>query len=194
MDWKNARSVETKIKRLTSEIAKIDEFFYQTNRAEDRSLYAGMLERKRDDIVRSAVLQLHTAIEDVLTSWITCRVLGIEPEKLGRRKSSKSARALHKMLFGAGSIGFEMKLNFAIALGLINSKTQEKLAALNILRNRCSHNWLLKVPVRRGRRPKQKKRPLLVYKGRDLHSVPVLEELVGDYGVLYAKLFVQYLN
>lgn len=72
MDWSNTRSVETKIRRLPHEIRKMDEFFDETNKNADRALYAGMLERKRDDMVRSAVLQLHTAIEDVLPSWITC--------------------------------------------------------------------------------------------------------------------------
>ena len=48
-----------------------------------------LLERKRDDIVRSAVLQLHTAIEDILNSWITCRVLGVRPEERSRRRSTQ---------------------------------------------------------------------------------------------------------
>ena len=66
MDWRNPRSVEATITRLTREIAEIDKFFYRSNENEDRVLYAGMLERKRDDMVRSAVLQMHTAIEDLL--------------------------------------------------------------------------------------------------------------------------------
>jgi hypothetical protein len=61
-------SVEIKIKRLTKEIEEIDAFFYKGNEEDDRSLYVGMLERKRDDIVRSAVLQMHTAIENLLNS------------------------------------------------------------------------------------------------------------------------------
>ncbi len=34
-----------------------------------------MLERKRDDIVRAAVLQIHTAIEDLLTLHLACVLL-----------------------------------------------------------------------------------------------------------------------
>jgi len=60
MDWGNSRSVETKIRRLTRKISKIDEFFYGSKKVTDRILYAGMLERKRDDLVCSAVLQLYT--------------------------------------------------------------------------------------------------------------------------------------
>ncbi len=161
MDTKRKRSVKAKINRLTREIAEIDTFFYHGEKGGDLTLYSGMLERKRDDMVRSAVLQLHTATEDILNSWITLKIGGRRP---GRRKTgSKSARALRRLLFGSGSVGFDMKLNLAVALGLINSKTHQRLAELNGLRNKCSHNWLLKVPSRRGKRPKQKKPPLLLY-------------------------------
>jgi hypothetical protein len=189
-----SRSLETKIRRLNREIRKIDDFFYGTNKDVNRTLYAGMLERKRDDMVRSAVLQLHTAIEDVLTSWITCRVLGIRMEEQEKRTRTKSAQALRRTLSGSGSIGFDMKLNFAVALRLINGPTQKKLVELNQMRNKCSHNWLLKMPVRRGKRPKQKKLPLLLYNGHDLHRVKVLEDFTKEYGLLYAKLFVKYLE
>ena len=186
--------IETKIARLTREIRNIDQFFYGVNKNDDRSLYAAMLERKRDDIVRSAVLQLHTAIEDVLNSQIMCCVLNVKPEQRMGKMRSRPARALRKMLFGAGSLGFDMKLNFAAALGLLNATTQDQLMKLNTLRNKCSHNWLLKVPVRRGKRPRQKKPPLLIYQGRDLHTVTVLKDFVAEYGVIYYKMFVKYIS
>jgi hypothetical protein len=133
MDWHNTRSVEAKITRLTREIAEIDKFFYKTNEVEDRSLYAGMLERKRDDVVRSVVLQMHTSIEDILNSLIICRVLNAKLVDRKRKMRSKSGRALSKMLFDARSIGFDMKLNFAVALGLLNANTHDKLLVLNTL-------------------------------------------------------------
>jgi hypothetical protein len=190
----NPKYVETKIARLTREIAEIDEFFYYQDRNRDRELYAGMLERKRDDMVRTAVLQLHTAIEDVLNSSIICHVLNARPETRVRKMQTVSGRALRKMLFGAGSLGFEMKLNFAVALGVIRTATSERLKVLNELRNKCSHNWLLKVPIRRKRRPRQKKYPLLLYNGNDLHKLPVLESFLAEYGPIYAVLFAEYLG
>jgi hypothetical protein len=36
MSWRNPKSVESKIRRLTREIAAIDEFFYLGNENEDR--------------------------------------------------------------------------------------------------------------------------------------------------------------
>jgi hypothetical protein len=86
-----------------------------------------------------------------------------------------------------------MKLNFAVALRLMNSTTQEQLMELNTLRNKCSHNWLLKTPVRRGKRPRQKKPPLLLYRGRDLHNVAVLEDFVDQDWVMYLRMFLKFL-
>ena len=194
MNWKEKQSVEATITRLTREIAKIDEVFYRVNETKDRVLYAGMLERKRDDMIRSAVLQMHTAIEDLLNSQIICRVLNVRPEDRARRMRSKSAQALRSMLVGPRSLGFETKLNFAVVLGLVKTGTKDRLAELNTLRNKCSHNWLLKAPVRRGKRPKQKKPPLLLYGGRDLHNVDVLEEFLAEYGPIYYRLFGKYLD
>ncbi len=194
MAQRNARRVELKIGRLKSEIDRIDRLFYGVNENDDRYLFAGMLERKRDDIVRSAVLQMHTAIEDILNSLIICRVLNAKPENRLRRIRSKPGGALRKMLFGGGSLGFDMKLNFAAALRLINEDTKEKLMELNTLRNKCSHNWLLKANVRHGKRPKQKKQPLLLYKGRDLHTVGAVEEFLGEFGPVYLRLFLRYLG
>jgi hypothetical protein len=180
-----SRGVEAKIGRLEREIESIDAFFYEKDKVGNRDLYASMLERKRDDIVRSTILQIHTSIEDILNSLIRQQMLA------GKSTRSKRSRALHKLLIGAGSVGFDAKLNLAIAIGLLNSKEEERLRELNRLRNKCSHNWLLKVPVRRGRRPKQKKLPLLLYRGRDLHNVDVLREFSLEYARIYVKLFLK---
>jgi hypothetical protein len=194
MDWKNPKSVETTIKRLTKEIAEIDDYFYRGNENEDRLLFAGMLERKRDDMVRSAVLQMHTAIEEILNSHIVCRILNIKWEYRHNAKRSNAGRALRKLLSGAGSLGFDMKLNLVVALGLLNTKTKNRLMILNTMRNRCSHNWVLKTTVRQGKRPAQKKPPLLFYEGRDLHQVVTLKAFIKEYGTLYAKLYGKYLT
>ncbi len=167
-------------------------FFTTSTKPKDRELYAGMLERKRDDMVRSAVLQMHTAIENLLNSCIVCRALNVKPEDRIRRIRSQTARALLNMLEGPRSIGFEMKLNFAFVLGLLNSKTKDRLIELNTLRNRCSHNWLLKARLRRGKAPKKNKPPLLRYDGRDLHNVEVIEDFTSEYGMIYCKLFLKY--
>lgn len=186
--------VERKIRRLLREIDRIDKVFYRPDENKDRSLYAGMLERKRDDMVRSAVLQMHTAIEDIINSLILCRVLNVARADLKSKMRSHSGRALRRMLFGGGSIGFDMKLNLALALSVLSSGTKQKLVELNTLRNKCSHNWLLKAPMRHGKKPGQKKPPLLLYRGRDLHQVDVIGDFLAEYGPIYVKLFLQYLD
>lgn len=142
--------------------------------------------------MRSTVLQLHTAIEDVLNDIIICKVLGATPSTRARKMLTARGKALHKLLFSAEGYGFDMKLNFAIAIGALTEVSKKKLAELNTLRNKCSHNWLLKRPIRRGRRPLQKKPPLLQFKGKDLHNVETLEEFCGEFGALYARMWLSY--
>jgi hypothetical protein len=69
MNWSNAKSVEARIRRLTKEIAQIDTELYGVNGLDGIGV-AAILERKRDDIARSAVLAIHTAIDDLLTQLI----------------------------------------------------------------------------------------------------------------------------
>jgi hypothetical protein len=189
-----ARYVERRITKLEREIRQIDDDFYGSERSGDRYLYAGMLERKRDDMVRSAVLQMHTAIEDLLNSQIICSFLGVRPEGKSKKLRATRGKAVHRMLSDHGSLGFDMKLNLAVALGVINAPTREYLMELNTLRNKCSHKWLLKEPVRRKRRPKQKKPPLLLFRGNDLHNVSVLKEFMAVYGPMYARMFARYID
>ena len=186
-----AQYLEAKIKRLEREIAEIDDFFYKPEAGRERSHYAYLLERKRDDIVRSTVLHLHTVIEDLLNVLIIQRVIGVTRGKRGITLSGTRGRGLRKMLFDRGSLGFDMKISMAVAVGLlINAKTRERLAELNTLRNKCSHNWLIRARVRRGKRPAQKKPPLLQYQGRDLHQISALKEFYVEYNHIFADLFL----
>jgi hypothetical protein len=189
--WENPKRVEAAIRRLTREIEEIDIHFYRTHETEDRALFAGMLERKRDDMVRGAVIQLHTGIEDLLDQLIAFAITG----GTLRRVRSESSRALRSVLVGGGSIGFDRKVALAVALRVITTKTKNRLQVLNTLRNKCSHNWLLKIPVRYGKRPAQKKPPLLLYEGRDLHTVTVLKDFIAEFGGgIYLRLFSRYMD
>jgi hypothetical protein len=153
------RSVEAKIKRLEREISEINDHVYSDSSG-SRDLHAGMLERKRDDVIRAAVLQMHTAIEDILDQLIMCRILGATAESV-RRVRTAPAQALRRIMMDNGSIGFERKLNLAVALKIMNTTRRKRLSVLNTLRNKCSHHWLLRMKVRRGRSPRKLKPPLL---------------------------------
>jgi hypothetical protein len=87
-----------------------------------------------------------------------------------------------------------MKLNLAVALKIISPRLQERLMELNTLRNKCSHNWLLKRPVRYGKRPHQLKPPLLLYRQQDLHKVDGIQAFIAEYGTIYYRLFMKYLD
>jgi hypothetical protein len=187
--YENPKRVEAHIRRLTREFKEIDEFLYGWNKDKDRLLHMGMMERKRDDVVRSGVLQLHTAIEDLLTSVILYCVLGITDRKLKHRLGSERGKAFKRILYDRDSLGFDMKLNFAVGLGLISPTFRQQLMELNSMRNKCSHNWVLNRAIRRGKRPKQLKLPLLQFRGRDLHKVDVLKDFVSEFGGAYVKLY-----
>jgi hypothetical protein len=191
MDWANPKSVETRIARLTKEIGQIESFLYDLDAQDERIGVSALLEHKRDDLVRAAVLQIHTAIEDLLSQIILYCALGITKEEYKNRLRSDKASAFRRMLYGGGSLGFDMKLNFAVGLGLIDQPLRKKLMELNTVRNRCSHNWMLKAVVRHGKRPKQKKPPLLLFRERDLHAVSVLKDFWNEYSVIYLHLYAR---
>jgi hypothetical protein len=153
-----------------------------------------MLERRRDDIVRSVVLQLHTSIEDLLTSLILYCALGITDKKLKHRLSSERGKAFRRMLYDRESLGFDMKLNFAVGLRLISPAGRKQLIELNTMRNRCSHNWILNRAVRRGKRPAQLKPPLLHFRGKDLHKVPVIKDFISEFSVVYLRLYAKWVQ
>jgi hypothetical protein len=189
--WDNPKRVEAAIKHFAREIEEIDRFVYKSNEHDDRVLYAGMLERKRDDMVRCAVLQLHTAIEDVLDQLLIFKLTGATRR---HRRRGQTASAVRSMLVGGGSVGFDRKLVLALALRIITPRARDRLQVLNGLRNKCSHNWILKAPVRHGKRPGEKKPPLLRYEGRDLHTVAALEDFVREFGDIYVKLWAKSLD
>lgn len=75
-------------------------------------------------------------------------------------------------LFGGGSLGFDMRLNFAVGIGLMSATTQEQLKELNILQKQlltgcCEHP--------RGAESDRDKKSSLLYRGRDLHNLAVLK-------------------
>ncbi len=194
MDWRNPRSIERGIARLQREIAEIDDYFYGAE-VQARDLVLGMLERKRDDIVRAAVLQLHTGIEDVLIACLLQRMLELSrrqtPNQWRAKLRTDRGKTLRRILEGPGSIGFDTKLHLAVGVGLISRRMREQLAELNSIRNKCAHNWELNAKIRRGRRPRQTKPPLLNFRGQDLHRVSVLKGFIAEYSRLYVRLFLK---
>jgi uncharacterized protein with von Willebrand factor type A (vWA) domain len=186
--------LKRKVSRLKREIAQIDESFYELDKGGDLAQHASMLERKRDDVIRGAVLQLHTSIEELITSMIMCLILGVPTDKRSKVMSRPRGKAVRKLMMSAEGLGFDQKLDLAVALRMVSDKRRKRLAILNTLRNKCGHHWVLKGVVRKGRRPRQMKPPLLLYEGRDLHQVATFKEFLSECGPLYARMFVQHLD
>jgi hypothetical protein len=186
------KQIEQTIKRLNKEIAEIHAASYSSD--DEPLLVAAMLERKRDDVVRSAVLQVHTKIEDLLTKLMLYCALGITDKKLKHRLSSERGKAFRRMLYDRESLGFDTKLNFAVGLGLITPAGRKQLMELNTMRNKCSHNWVLNRAIRRGKRPAQLKPPLLQFRGKDLHKVPVIKDFISEFTVVYLRLYAKWVQ
>jgi hypothetical protein len=186
MGYLNPKSAERVIARLSREIADIEDFFYHSERNSDRSLYASMLERKRDDIIRSAVVQLHTATENVLDTAIERAVLGTRTTP---RRKGVAFDAMCRLLRGGRGLGFDRKLDLALAVRVLDQKSVSKLRALNGVRNKCSHNWVL---AWEGRRKGGTTRPpFLNYSGADVYSLNGFKRLLDDISPLYLRLFHQ---
>jgi hypothetical protein len=66
---------------LKREFTEIDKAFYAFDERTRLENHVSMLERKRDDVIRGAVLQLHTSIEDLLNRMIMTRILGVPANK-----------------------------------------------------------------------------------------------------------------
>ena len=185
--------LKRKVSVLKREIAQINSAFYELE-SSDLEQQASMLERQRDDVIRGAVLQLHTSIENLIDKMIMCHLVGVPADKLGRMMGSNRGKSLRKLMLSAGGLGFDQKLDLATALKVVSDKRRKRLSALNTLRNKCGHHWLLKELVRKGKRPGQLKPPLLLYEGRDLHQVATFKDFISEFGPLYARMFVQYLD
>ena len=173
----------------------MDRLLYGINEQDDRFLYAGMLEHKLDDFVRGAVLQMHTAIENILDGTIENTLLGVRPRRykaFARAARTVRGRTLIDLLEGERSLSFAQNVRLARALGIIKTQVTKQLAELNKIRNACSHHWLLNVRVRRNRKRSNPKLPLITYRGRSLHQVSVFEDFVGEFGGIYERLYAVY--
>ncbi|MGC2775964.1 MAG: hypothetical protein WA418_10065 [Bradyrhizobium sp.] len=186
--------LKRKVSRLKREIAEINAAFYELSKDGDLLQHASMLERQRDDVIRGAVLQLHTSIENLLDKMIMCHLVGVHANKLSRTMGSTRGKALRKLMMSAGGLGFDQKLDLAVVLKIVSDSRRKRLAILNTLRNKCGHHWLLKEIVRKGKRPGQLKPPLLLYEGHDLHKIATFKDFLAEFGPLYARMFVQYLD
>jgi hypothetical protein len=152
-----------KLIKINEDIDRIEESFFKPV---DSSLEMRCfeLERKRDHLLRSIILELHLSIEDIITGAIGNALLK------GRPIRSPVGQTIRDLLQDERSLGFMHKLMLARSLGIIRRTEFDDLTELNTVRNRCSHNWQLNRVIRRKLKPSKPKRPLLRWRGRNLYN------------------------
>lgn len=190
MPQPSERTLRKTISRTLAEIQEIEEAFYEHVDAADLPNRAWMLGLRRKNAIRRAVLELHTSIEHLFTHWLKARLLGIRlPVDNPQVFRGGTGRLMDDLLEGPGSIGFERKLKLMLALRMIRKSLYVRLMLLNMLRNRCSHNWELRRPIRRGKRPRQLKPPLLQYEGGSLFDMAVFNRFLSEFSSLYLMVY-----
>ena len=184
------QAIEGRIKRVSTEIEEIESYFYGGTR-EDIETRLYLLQLKRENVIRSIVLELHLALEDLITSWLKSYLLNCRPRSLDRalRRRTILTRNVDDFLGGDAPIGFAKKLSLARLTGFVGGATYSKLRDLNKLRNRCSHNWLLNIVIRRGVKRRKSKKHLLEFRGLNLYEVGPFKEFTREFASLYYKLF-----
>lgn len=186
----NRESGERAVRRALKDVETIHSFIYPLDYGDIETKLA-MAKARRQDAVRTSVLQMSLAIESVLDGLFARAFLGYEP---GERKGriGKRAKELQELLEG-GRFGFESKLRLARVLSLVTKDQHSKLDKLRALRNKCAHHWILDVIRKQGRKPRVTKR-LLEFEGRNLFDLNVLRDFMWVYSRIYLKLISKYLH
>ncbi len=187
---------ETLLKKasiLRREIEEIQSHLYNIPDPDDLESTCYFLDLRRQDSVRMVVLQLHLALEDLMSHWLKYCLLGISPtdnKSISRLKPATSS-SLESLLEGERSLRFPQKVELLRGLRLIDKRFHKKLKDLNRVRNSCSHNWELKGLVRKGVKRHNPKKPVVEYRHQNLYRLPVIKEFIAEYGSLYYKLFLK---
>lgn len=179
--------LKERIRQTLRDVARIQSLIHPVN---DKDARTNLLNARaqREDAVRGFVIQIATAMENMVDELYRRAFLGYRPAgRNPRRPRGKLAKELDELL-ETGKLSFDAKLRLARVGGLITKAQYGKLDKLRALRNKCAHNWNLDVVAKRARKPRPSRR-LLEYNGRNLFDIGVLEELLSEYGPVYLSMF-----
>ena len=107
-----------RISKISADIARIEKSFFP------RQHYCE-LQRKREHLLRSIILELHLSIENIITGAILNALLQ------GRLIRSPAGHAIRDLLEDDHALGFRHKLLLARSLSLITRAEFTDLAELN---------------------------------------------------------------
>lgn len=187
-------SSNNKITKLEKEVEELESAIYDAKNEKDLDTKYFLLQQRRDLAIRGAVLDIHLAIEDILSVAIKNYLLANNPQiqKKPAYTNSKHKHDIEDFLNGSRAISFNDKLSLLKSAGLIRANVCNELAKLNTIRNKCSHNWQLNKVIRRKVKRNKKKRPLLEYNGKNLYKKQIFYEFLNKYGPIYYKLWLKF--
>ena len=174
-----------KLTKITADIARIERSFFKSEDPDLNQRYYE-LNRKREHLLRSIVIELHLSIEDIITGAIGNALLR------GRLVRSTVGHTIRDLLQDDHPLGFRHKLMLARSLGLITPTELKDIAELNTVRNRCSHTWSLDKVTRRKINPSKPKRPLLRWRGTNLYKTDAFTDFVSHFSKHYLKLWLRH--
>jgi len=178
---KSKNGFARKAERLRAEIEELQDSLFNINE-KDPYLRHLNLKSLRDEVLRSFVISLHLAMEDLLHA-----ILFDFLAKQNRRLTKKETIRIVNDMRSAELI------HWCGRLKLISPLQYSNLLELNRIRNTCAHQWILDwVQIKRvgprGRR-KQIKIAVVRYKDQNLFSHNIFaEEFYPVYSRLYLKL------
>ena len=178
----SATTRERQIAKISADIARIENEVFLTGDLDPHQRYYE-LQRKRDHLLRSVILEIHLSIEDLITGALGKALLQGKPVR------SATGQAIRDLLEDEHSLGFRHRLLLARSMKLITRKEFTDLAELNTVRNRCSHSWRLNKITRRKIKPAKPKKPLLRFRGTDLYKTDAFLKFAGLFTKHYLKLY-----
>lgn len=167
--------------RLKAEIERLEHDLFSVN-ARDPRLRCEYLKTFRTEIMRSFVVSLHLATEDLVRA-ILFDFLARQNHRLTKRETvrivddMRSAELVH----------------WCGRLNLVTPLQYKNLLELNRIRNGCAHHWLLDVPNSKPIGSKGRRRiktPAVVYQGKSLF---IPQTFVDEFSPVYSKLYLKLL-
>ena len=170
-----------KAERLKVDIEELEHFLFSIH-AKDPRLRYEYLKDFRIEIVRSFIINLHLATEDLLHA-----ILFDFLARQNRRLTKKETIRIVDNMRSADLIHWCRRLNLVTPLQYTN------LLELNRVRNACAHNWVFdlsqsqKTGMSTG--TKRHKAPAVLYKGHNIFSGrSAIDDFHGVFSSLYLKL------
>lgn len=164
------------------------DYFYGFSREDGPDRYL-QKDEFRQDVYRLIVIQLHLAIEELVRSFVFEKLTS--PPDPGTFTYEKNVEFVH-------NLNTRQVLELAARLHVLTKHGYEELVRLNVIRNKCSHNWMLhsfivREKIRMENEQGEEGPPEIDFNGKNLLRPDVMkDEFLPLYGDLYVELWAAY--